>query len=501
MQISAPRIFTTTALATVFCAQAAWADVSADEVWSSWRDSMTGFGYEITATESNEGDVLSVNDLVMTVAVPEEDVTVAIDMGTMSFENVGDGTVRVLLPENAPIKVNVVEDDENVEISLTMSSADMNNIVSGTVDAMVYDYAASKLDLTVDSIVVDGETVPDIDIALTMADLAGRSQTTFGDVIKSVQTGTVGNVSLVAKGTDPDSGDAFDVNFSVAGLKLDGTASVPTGEYGEDVAAFFADGFDVDGSYALDASTFSMNAVDGNDPVAMSYTSGAGVVGVEMNSDVMSYDGTISDVAVNISSSEFPLPIDVNFGEMGYGFSVPLAASEEQQDFGLTVKLLDLSVSEMLWGMFDPGQVLPRDPANLIVDVSGLATVAMDILTLDEDSPEIPGELNSLSINDIQLNLAGAAVEGAGSFTFDNTDLESFDGMPRPEGSLDVKIAGVNGLMDKLVSMGLLPEEQAMGARMMMGMFTQPGDGDDTLVSKIEVNDKGQVLANGQRLK
>lgn len=501
MQISAPRIFTTSALATVFCAQAAWADVTADEVWSSWRDSMTGFGYEITATESTDGNVLSVNDLVMTVAVPEEDVTVAIDMGTMAFENVGDGTVRVVLPENAPIKVNVVEDGENVDIAMTLSSTDMNNIVSGTVEAMIYDYAASKLYLTVDSIFVDGESVPDVEIAMTLADFAGRSQTTFGDVISSVQNGTIGSMSVIAKGLDPDSDDAFDVNFSVEGLKVDGSASMPTGDYGEDVAAFFADGFAVDGTYELQSSTFNLNATDGGDPVAMSYTSGAGVVGVNMNSEVMAYDGTISDVAVNVSSSEFPLPIDVSFGEMGYGFSVPLAASEEQQDFGLSVKLRDLSVSELLWGMFDPGQALPRDPANLIVDVSGLATVAVDILTLDDDSPEIPGELNSLSINDIQLNLAGAAVEGAGSFTFDNTDLESFDGMPRPEGSLDVKIAGVNGLMDKLVTMGLLPEEQAMGARMMMGMFTQPGDGDDTLVSKIEVNDKGQVLANGQRLK
>ena len=39
-----------------------------------------------------------------------------------------------------------------------------------------------------------------------------------------------------------------------------------------------------------------------------------------------------------------------------------------------------------------------------------------------------------------------------------------------------------------------------MGARMMMGLFAVPGEGEDTLKSKIEVNDEGHVLANGQRL-
>ena len=73
--------------------------------------------------------------------------------------------------------------------------------------------------------------------------------------------------------------------------------------------------------------------------------------------------------------------------------------------------------------------------------------------------------------------------------------------MPKPTGSLDLTLVGGNGLIDKLVAMGLLPEEQAMGARMMMGLFAVPGDGEDSLKSKLEINEDGHVLANGQRLK
>ena len=53
--------------------------------------------------------------------------------------------------------------------------------------------------------------------------------------------------------------------------------------------------------------------------------------------------------------------------------------------------------------------------------------------------------------------------------------------------------------MDRLVQMGLLPAEQAGMARMMMGMFTQPV-GDDMLSSRIEINEAGHILANGQRI-
>lgn len=40
-----------------------------------------------------------------------------------------------------------------------------------------------------------------------------------------------------------------------------------------------------------------------------------------------------------------------------------------------------------------------------------------------------------------------------------------------------------------------------MGARMMMGMLAVPGEAEDTLTSKIEISEDGQIHANGQRIK
>ena len=49
--------------------------------------------------------------------------------------------------------------------------------------------------------------------------------------------------------------------------------------------------------------------------------------------------------------------------------------------------------------------------------------------------------------------------------------------------------------------MGLIPEDQAVGARLMLGLFARPGDGPDTLVSTIEMKEDGSILANGQRIR
>jgi len=99
------------------------------------------------------------------------------------------------------------------------------------------------------------------------------------------------------------------------------------------------------------------------------------------------------------------------------------------------------------------------------------------------------------------LRLAGAELTGQGAFTFDNSDYVTIPGMPKPTGSANFKLVGGNGLLDRLVQMGLVPQDQAMGVRLMSGMFLRPGDGPDTLESVIEITEDGGILANGQKIR
>jgi hypothetical protein len=167
---------------------------------------------------------------------------------------------------------------------------------------------------------------------------------------------------------------------------------------------------------------------------------------------------------------------------------------------------VEFTLPDQLWSMFDPGAQLPRDPATLLIDLSGKGRLFFDLLDPEqvermEDSETAPGEVESLTLHDLTLDVAGATLTGEGAFTFDQSDTESFGGAPAPEGALDLRLVGGNGLLDKLIAMGLVPQDQATGVRMMMGLFARPGPGEDELVSKIEVTEDGQVLANGQRIK
>ena len=78
--------------------------------------------------------------------------------------------------------------------------------------------------------------------------------------------------------------------------------------------------------------------------------------------------------------------------------------------------------------------------------------------------------------------------------------LTTFAGVPAPTGTIDLKAVGVNGLLDKLMAMGLVPEDQMMGARMMLGMFAKVVEGQpDTMTSNVEFKDK-HLFVNGMQL-
>jgi hypothetical protein len=221
-----------------------------------------------------------------------------------------------------------------------------------------------------------------------------------------------------------------------------------------------------------------------------------------MDKLALAYKGGAKGVEVLLSGAQIPFPeVALRYAETAFDLVMPLSKADAPQDFRMGVTLRDLTVSDEIWAMVDPMANLPRDPATLVIDARGKATLTSDIM--DEaamNSGLPPGQLESFDLPALQLKIAGAELTGNGALTFDNTDLTSFDGMPAPTGTVTLNLTGGNTLLDKLVAMGMIPEDQAMGARMMMGMFARPGNGPDTLTSTLEFKDKG-FFANGMRLK
>src|SRR6056297_1225684 len=85
---------------------AAYADVTASDVWSAWTSYMAGFGYQVSGDESQSGNTLTVSDVTMSMEVEDgDDSTVAMEtmLGTFALIENGDGSVSMVLPEVVPV--------------------------------------------------------------------------------------------------------------------------------------------------------------------------------------------------------------------------------------------------------------------------------------------------------------------------------------------------------------------------------------------------------------
>ena len=153
--------------------------------------------------------------------------------------------------------------------------------------------------------------------------------------------------------------------------------------------------------------------------------------------------------------------------------------------------------------MADPKAALPHGPTSLIIDTKGRVTLTRDLTAdasaLEAGQTDRPGVLNALDLSQFNLKALGAEVQAQGAFTFDNSDLTTFSGVPLPTGKLDIKATGVNALLDTLVKMGLVPPDQAMQGRMMLAMFANTSTSADEMTSALEFKDK-HFFANGQQL-
>ena len=506
------RVFTTTSLGMIFIAQGAVADVTPGDVWQDWRDYMQGVGYGLTATENMSGDRLTVSDLRLDMAADPDQGEVTVSFETLSFVQNADGTVSVVMPDAMPIVVDVVPSDgdgEPVRMALTVNQTGQDMVVSGTPAAMTSTYAAGLLGLTLDALTVDGETLDATNamMKIMMTDVKNTTRTSIGAMRDYTQNSSVASVTYDMRFKDPKEPAVATITGTSSDLALRANGVLPLGlAQISDMAGMLQAGMDVSGAISGGNSTLTVNIEDPNsgDTSAAVATEGSTLT-VETGPDGLSYAGTRQGTTVSVQPPEFPFLLSFAMENAAFNLSAPVTQSDAPQDFALGLNIGDFTMSDMIWGMINPQGNLPRDPASIALDLTGKLTLLADYLDPDAaeqiaETGDMPAQVESVNLNSLIVDALGAKLTGNGSAVFDNSDPES-SGLLTPAGAIDLKLVGGNTLLDSLVESGLLPANMAMGARMMMGMFAVPGDGDDTLTSKLEFTRSGAILANGQRIR
>ncbi len=482
-------------IAALMSGSAAMADVTAGQVWEDLKDNLAVYGEDgltVGSEEAGNGTV-TVTDLELSMSDEYSSVTATV--GTVVFTENGDGTVTVTMPESYPIVLDI----EGTPVNLTMFQTGMNLIVSGEADDIQYDMSADTYGLRVDSIEdVEG------DMMLTV----NKVVSSFGSTAEEGGRETGYHVAASSIDLLVDVKEPGGEGYIVGSGKIDNFetrfgAFLPDGIDYDNPEDMFVKGFGFEGGYEFSGANYLFDFSADGEQAAGTVQMGEGSLKASLESAEVSYRVNTKNVAITLQTNQLPFPVNVSAAEYGVNFFMPLESTDEPVAFGTGIVLADLAVNEELWSMVDPSGTLPHDPATVLLDLTGTAKLFFDFLDPEQmeaaASSDIPGELNSLTLESLKIAAVGAMIEGTGAFTFDNTDLVTFDGLPRPIGEVNLAISGANGLIDNLIAMGLLPEEQAMMGRMMMGMFAR-SVGDDQLESKLEINEEGHVLANGQRL-
>jgi hypothetical protein len=496
-----PRTWALSVLAGLATASSA-AAVTPEEVWQHWQTAGSAQGYAVTAAgQVRTGDTLELTGVTLTVQ--DDDTSVQAPIGTVTMRDRGDGSVEIIMPDSYTMTLTVTEDDSTVEMALSVGQPGLTTTASGTADALRYELAAPELSVTLDSLVVDGDDVV-IGFAVEFEGVAatygtsGATQQQF-DV---TMTADAMGIALEGESTEDDFTMSFNLGSEDLAVSSSGTL-VPGLGSGEDLDDLLRAGFAVDGRYGTGATEFSLAMVDGEWSSNTAGSLASSAVAFAINPQQTRYEVDTRGFDITVSGTDIPFPeVNVALDEFVTGFAFPLTRSDAPVDFSLVTRVVGLVVSDDVWAMFDPIGALPRDPATVIADVTGKMRLLRDVTDPDfGETDEMPAELHALDITEVKLSAVGAEVTGTGAFTFDNSDLTTFEGMPRPAGALDLRIVGANTLIDKLVAMGMLPEDQAMAGRMMLGLFAKKeAGGEDTMTSRIEVTPDGAVLANGQRI-
>ncbi|WP_405402279.1 hypothetical protein [Paracoccus sp. Ld10] len=527
------RPLATSAIALILGAGPTLADVTPAQVWQSLQDSYEQMGYEVqVGSEDASDEAISLTDVVLTVDGEADAPDMVLTLPQIVLTAVGDGTVRSVVDGQMTLESSAMPDgdSEAVGFSMTLDAPGNETISSGTPEALTHDIVMPTLTMAGRAMddqnevpltaslsgVTGSQTVTTAPDGASTQTFEGRADTLEAQVTASgpspaaAQTPATDMPEAADTPAETAETDDFQATISIADLTMQGDGTSPAGEvnFSNQPTQALQAGFGGKGSFGMGATTGSFSAstltADGerNDSQG-SFDAAGGTLAVAMSAEGLSYEGSMTDMATTLTATDLPFPIAYAAAENRFRLAMPIVASDQEQSFALTYVLDGLTMDDAIWQAMDPEAALPRDPASLTIDLEGTALLTQNFMDPDfpqqaEPGPDgaapMPLQPRNLTIKELALDAVGATANLTGALTFG-------DDPSQPVGQIEGTFGGINGLLDTLVAMGVVPQEQLMGPRMMMAMFARPVEGNpDQLQTEIEFREGGAIFANGQQI-
>ena len=218
-------------IAIFLTGSSAWADVTAEQVWTDFKTYLEAFGYSVNGNEQASSGTVTITDLTLNMDEDASGTAASIAMDNISFTETGDGRVRVALPETMPLTFTArppEEGAEEVQGVVEYSQSGFEMIVSGAPEDMQYDYGAAEMAFALSSLIVDGEPVEIEQARMSMSDIAGRSNMSGSDLRVTAQTMTATALNYVVDIANPDDPSGrVAITGGLSDLGFEGEARLP----------------------------------------------------------------------------------------------------------------------------------------------------------------------------------------------------------------------------------------------------------------------------------
>lgn len=488
-------------------ASAAFADIEPKDVWEAWQKEFAHTGQTIsTGSVEEKRKRLTIRDI--SIVMEDETIRNEARMAQIEMRAVRGGKVEIILSPGITLTaVNAIDDDTSTQMQGTINLGEHRLIASGDPDQISYDIQAEKVTVDIESS-VDGSEAVLVNMNLVLEGIAGVTET------KPIKDGmlpahfdfTIDKYSTVARSAGKAK-DQFSLQGALADYKIEGNLQYPEDSAADGVNNWISAGAIVDAKATTGAGNFDFTFDSGSDAAQGTVDIASSLVELAMSPNAVAYNGDVLGLNFTVKGASIPVPqVSGALERYAFGMNLPVKASDEPQDFGLNMTLEGLTLGEDVWALFDPSKGLPRDPVQLDLALSGKGNWLVDIFDPEavkeaDLGKKAPGVLHEFAIERLKLAAVGALLTGDGTATFDADAKGKMGAFPIPDGTLNLALTGGNGLMTKLTEIGLLPAEQAMGAQMMLGLFTKPGAEPDSLTTELKSTSDGALFANGQRVK
>ncbi len=469
------------------------AQVTAEEVWQNWQGFAEATGQSYAPGTIQRGDgTLTLRDIRVTTSSPGASIQGSID--EITFRERGDGTVAITASPEYGLSVETIQPGgDTITQQVTVIHDRLDLVASGQPDAINYDFTAVRITLRAEG-PTSLDAGSDLQMEISANDISGQYGVNTGTTPTLTTDLKARTLALTLDATESGSDVALELSandFVAAGESAAGFLADPAG------LATLGQGTDTTISYA----DLRLSIEAGSPGATQTFGTSAetGSVSIRVGDDGIGYGFETTGLTFALSGDGVPLPqISARLASASAEVQGPVLVSDTPDAFVLRIGLDQLELGELIWSSFDPDGLLSRDPARLNLDISGELNWLADIREMGQQSDQPPAALHALQVSDLSLSAGGAELTGSGAFTFDNTDLETFRGMPAPDGSFELQATGANALIDTLITLGLIPAAEAAVARIVAAPFLEAGDGPDTLRTRIEISPEGGIRANGR---